>query len=442
MKRKRIRIHKISIPVNPQVEKDLEKLYPDENRLDLCREYYVGKLKRSFMICLAGSMLAILLVVQAKGDLSINEKGELIRGEYGEEAKEVEVQCVRDKEVQDFKIEVGAQLYDKEEIDEIYQNFRVALEQLVLGGNASLQEVTQDLYLCEKYEGYPFLLEWESENEEVIHKDGLVERKAEVLGKTSLTAKICYEEWEWQETFPVTVLPLELTEEERFRKELETLLQNTEQDSRTQKTLKLPEQWQGENLIWKEKSKNHSWVIGVIAVGVGVLVYGLADKDLHNNAEKRKRQMKREYPEVIHKLTLYLGAGMTIRGSFLKMAEEYATAKKKGKKESPVYEEILHVCRELQAGVSEGNAYEHFGKRTGVQEYIRLGTLLIQNLKKGNSMLLQRLREEAEKASLEQLQYGKILCEEAVTKLLFPMVLMLLVVMLMIMIPAFSGMGI
>ena len=51
-----------------------------------------------------------------------------------------------------------------------------------------------------------------------------------------------------------------------------------------------------------------------------------------------------------------------------------------GASKDPVLEEILYTCRELQAGVTETVAYEHFGKRAGVQEYICLCTLLQQAL--------------------------------------------------------------
>ena len=98
------------------------------------------------------------------------------------------------------------------------------------------------------------------------------------------------------------------------------------------------------------------------------------------------------------------------------------------------------VSLSLRSGISEGLAYEHFGKRAGLQEYIRLSALLAQNLKRGNSTLLERLREEAEKSGQERLQESKKMGEEAGTKLLVPMVLMLAVVMAVIMIPAFSNM--
>ena len=156
----------------------------------------------------------------------------------------------------------------------------------------------------------------------------------------------------------------------------------------------------------------------------------------------RKQQMKKEYPNVVHRLTLYLGAGMTVRNAFQRIVQEYEKDKQEKGRESLVYEEMSYACRKLRAGVSEGAAYEFFGRRTGLQEYIRLSTLLSQNVKRGNSELLNRLREETEKAAVEQLQYGKQLGEEAVTKLLLPMAMMLLAVMLMIIVPAFSSMGV
>jgi hypothetical protein len=70
---------------------------------------------------------------------------------------------------------------------------------------------------------------------------------------------------------------------------------------------------------------------------------------------------------------------------------------------------------------------------------VRLCTLLQQNLKKGNAAILDRLREEADRASRERLQNSRKLGEEASTKLLIPMVLMLLVIMIIIIIPAFSS---
>ena len=137
---------------------------------------------------------------------------------------------------------------------------------------------------------------------------------------------------------------------------------------------------------------------------------------------------KYQYPDMIHKLVLYLGAGLSIRSAFARLSDSYETA--------------LYAYRETEAGVPESVAYEHFGKRTGLQSYVKLAALLNQNLKRGTGTLFLRLEEEALQSSQERIQNGKKLGEEAGTKLLIPMVLMLGVVMLMIMIPAFTGLGI
>ena len=93
-------------------------------------------------------------------------------------------------------------------------------------------------------------------------------------------------------------------------------------------------------------------------------------------------------------------------------------------------------------GISESAAYENFGKRTGVREYIRLSTFLTQNVKKGSTQLLQQLREEARTAEVMRMQNARKLNEEASTKLLLPMMLLLLMVMILIMYPAFSNVGV
>ena len=74
-------------------------------------------------------------------------------------------------------------------------------------------------------------------------------------------------------------------------------------------------------------------------------------------------------------------------------------------------------------------------------EYAKLCGLLVQNLKKGNTALIRRMKEEAREAAEKNLQWRKAQGEEAGTKLLLPMSMMLLMVLVMLLLPAFSGMG-
>jgi len=173
--------------------------------------------------------------------------------------------------------------------------------------------------------------------------------------------------------------------------------------------------------------ENLPLVILGLSAAAAVGIFFLMDKDLFDQVKKRRELLQLTYPDLVHELALYLVAGMTIRSAFLRL----------GKK----YEYAAFACREMQAGQSEAVAYEHFGKRAGVREYVKLSALLCQNLKKGSNALMSRLEEEASASMESRIQSGKRLGEEAETKLLIPMVMLLAVVTLMIMIPAFSMMG-
>lgn len=167
----------------------------------------------------------------------------------------------------------------------------------------------------------------------------------------------------------------------------------------------------------------------LVLIGAGLftgLLYFLMDKDLSDRATKKRELRRMQYPDIVHKLVLYMGAGLSVRGCFEILSHEYDC--------------ILFACRDFQAGLLEPVVFERFGRRLGIGEYIRLGMLLGQNAKRGNSLLLERLEEEALNISKSKTKEAKILGEKAQTKLLVPMVLLLLVVMLFIMVPAFLEM--
>lgn len=135
----------------------------------------------------------------------------------------------------------------------------------------------------------------------------------------------------------------------------------------------------------------------------------------------------------MNKLTLYLGAGLNLRMVFQFLQEDVSHAKQR---KVHLERELLILINQWKAGVSEGQAYEALGRRIGENCYIRLMALLVQNYQKGNEGLLQVLQEEEESAFRERLDLAKKEGEEAGTKLLFPMLLLLVVVMCIVMAPA------
>ena len=93
----------------------------------------------------------------------------------------------------------------------------------------------------------------------------------------------------------------------------------------------------------------------------------------------------------------------------------------------------------MESGITEAESYERFGRRCGMQIYVKLGALLSQNLRKGAKGMNQILKTEASQAFEERKARARRLGEEAGTKLLAPMFLMLAVVLVIVIVPAFMS---
>lgn len=435
---KRVCIRRIPLFASAQVERDLECLYPGEGREQLKAKYYMKKISLSLAVILLGTIFGMLVRYNSQSGILLDEEGRISRGSYREGGAQVQLKTDSAQgRTGSFQIEVAPVLLTEDELQALFQELWDRLPEYILGENEALNRISSDLVLEENYGDYPFVLEWESHSPAVVGSTGRVYPVEEKVS-VEMAVRMAYGENIREGTLLLEVVPMDLTAEEQAYAELEDLLLQSEYDSRGEEVWNLPDEWRGEAVNWQQEVEDYSVVLWVLTIVTAVSVYAMSDQDLHRQQEQRKKRMQRDYPDIVHKMVLYVGAGMTTRGAFQKIAGDYEQ-KKGGSGLLPAYEEMLYACRELHSGVSEASAYEHFGKRTGLQEYIRLSTLLTQNLKKGNSALLERLREEADRAGEEQLQNCKRLGEEAGTKLLVPMVLMLLVVMVMIMIPAFSS---
>jgi hypothetical protein len=156
-------------------------------------------------------------------------------------------------------------------------------------------------------------------------------------------------------------------------------------------------------------------------------------------AKQRKEEFIREYPGMISKFTMLLATGTTVKNAWEKIVQNYEVQREQIGTQA-VYEEMLLTYREMQSGVSELEAYDKFGKRCGVALYIKFGAMLTQNLRKGSKGISDLLQMEAIQSFENRKSAAKRLGEEAGTKLLMPMLGMLLVVLVMVMVPAFLTM--
>ena len=91
----------------------------------------------------------------------------------------------------------------------------------------------------------------------------------------------------------------------------------------------------------------------------------------------------------------------------------------------------------MQDGVGESEAYTAFATSVSLTRYRTLIALLQQTLKSGGADIREQLNEQLNEAFSEQKRNARILGEKAGTRMLLPMFLMLAVVLVIILIPAF-----
>ena len=370
------------------------------------------------------------------------------RNDYGKGKKveELDVQIGNKKKKVRTSVEVSERQYSAKEVQELFSRIIRKMDRLILAGNETLDRVDEDLDLVTDIPGEPVKVSWELDRYDVMDIQGkLKEQNISEKGVlVKLNAVLTYTANEKEQASyqcVACVYPKKLSGEESTKKDVEEAIKKADTATKEKKKLILPEMLDTNELRYYQAFNERGPVITVMGMMIGILLYALQKQNIRKAEEERKKQMIEDYPEVISKLTLYLGAGMTVKKAWRKITEGYMK-EKEDENERYVYEEMRQTCHEMDSGVTEAEGYENFGRRCDLQIYIRLGALLSQNLRKGTKGLSELLKLESIQAFEERKARAKRLGEEAGTKLLLPMFLMLVVVLIIVIVPAFLTMQI
>lgn len=392
----------------------------------------------------AAGFLAVLLLA-ADGRNAARPVTELKRGDYGEGSitRMLRVMIDGEEAEEPLEITVGERRYSADEMRAVFDRAAQKLVPLILGENASLDQVRTDLELVTEIPGEPVEVMWELDRYDLINiygelnEENLRQESEGVL--VSLKAYLTYTEDESMqalETFAARLYPPELSGEEEAVAGVRDAILQEEANSKEEKNVFLPKEVNGRRVqLFEEKNLRGLYVLALGPL-ICVLLVCLQRQNEQKEREERERQMMLDYPEIVNKLTLLLGAGMTVKSAWQKIIQDYER-QKEARGIRFAYEEMTAACHEMQSGVTEMESYERFGKRCGLKAYRKLAALLNQNLRKGTRGLTELLGAEAEQAFEERKAVAKRRGEEAGTKLLAPMFLMLAMVLIIVIVPAF-----
>ncbi len=413
-----------------------------------------------WLLLLVINTLSFCLTFEREVDqIAISKEG------YGGEEKQVEFRLEKEDATEEVALTIRPRILTDDALKERWDEAFAYLEEHLKGENKALSKVDQNLDFSLDYERYPFDVEFRPEDYILIDGEGNLKNDRETLLAegyreqdllsgipTHVTVVLWYGEQSAKHTYDVIVYPKEEGDTERMFSGVVEYLKGREEKALYEEGFMVDTEVDGVHISRTDMG-------GISAFGVlitGGILIGLLllreQETKRQEKQKRKEHLLRCYPWFVNELVLLLGAGMQVKNIFATLIEEYerGTGVESGKgrrtKKVPVgdykedlIKELSVAKRSMELGISEEQTYYQLGRRLELPCYIRIMTLLEQNVRKGAKGLSAAFVQEELQALEERKNLAKRYGEEAGTKLLGPMILLLLVVMLMIMIPAFMN---
>ncbi|MCI8892110.1 MAG: hypothetical protein HFH34_12375 [Eubacterium sp.] len=398
--------------------------------------------KDAAKVMAVAGFLGLIICITEDHSQRIMTDGKLLRNQAGKDTESQELQLNVEGVVQDYpyQVEVKARKLQGEELDQLFINAAKEAEQKFLGENGSLDCINHDVSLPGTLQDGQIRAKWQFDQKNVINSDG--ELQAEGVDDMGVlviaTLTMSYDEDAREHSFGFYVYPKKQSHMERMLSDLAEYFEQEQENSKYQEFLKLPLEWNGKRLRWSQKTEHTYQIILLLGLVAAAVVYIQEEMKEQRKEQERREQLLKQYPDMVSKISLLLGAGMTLSSAWERIVLNYQRKlEQQHTKPEEVYEQMLAAYREMQDGVGELKVYERFGERCNTPQYRKFSMLVTQNLRKGAAGLRQSLEKEVADAFALRKNLAKKAGEEAGTKILLPMMLMLCIVMVIILVPAF-----
>jgi len=168
-------------------------------------------------------------------------------------------------------------------------------------------------------------------------------------------------------------------------------------------------------------------LMGVVTLWQGLLlviggcIAGLIGPSFWLDRMKRQRQrnFRRALPDALDVLVICLEGGLSLSAGLRRVSTELRTA------HPELASELAIVQREVQLGLTSGEALKKMGERSDLEEVRSLASVILQSERLGAS-LVKALRVHAESLRLKRYQRAEEKAAVAATMVLFPTLLFIL----------------
>ena len=191
-----------------------------------------------------------------------------------------------------------------------------------LGKNKSSDKVCKNLYLMKKVKGSMFVVSWFSDDEKIISEQGKVYgSRISKPQQVGLTAVIKYEAFKEKLRFNVIVTPVKKGNEQSIWDELDKLLSDAMEKTKSLRYFKLPEKVAGKKIKYGINRYEPLWKLTAIMAVMFIVVPYLLESMTKSKVSDREKQLKLAYPEMIEKFVLLVNAGLPVKNAWIRITE-------------------------------------------------------------------------------------------------------------------------
>lgn len=434
---------------NDRIMSSLRKILPTQDPVTSCMEFFDKRIALFALVMAGGALLALAGEASSINSHELLEGNLIKRNEPMGGSRDVRLKVRRecDEDREEVDIKVSDKGYSYGELMRMAGEAEEILNGIMLGDNPSVDEVSSDMSFVTSLEGYPFKITWRTSDPLLISSKGVIDQdRFEKLKESrniyegipvSIHRELTYEDFVQETDLAVRIYPENINNEMTLSRYVEELATENDKAGREDDYLKLPDEIDGKKLIYEEVKDKRSIILLILTVIISTGLYIREGEELKNKVKKREEELIGDYPGMVNKFLLFYSAGLTTRGIVAKLCREYRVSLDGGSRKRYLYEEMLICEGHMNEGMGEITAYEAFAQGLGIHKYRHFISLVTQAMGKGRSDLIIQLEREASDAFQDRKNRARELGEEAGTKLLFPMLMMLLTVLIVVMVPAF-----
>lgn len=406
----------------------------------------VGERKDRFVfgqICLlAFALLLGLAILIGSLIMAAGKPGDihLTRNSFGEGDREVPLILSQDGKDQEYMLHIGEQEISDKEKDRILTAFFADLAAVMAGDNPSLNDVSLDLRFPASIKGYPFSISYQPEDIDLVGTDGSLGPDTRALApgdsrKTRIVVKVVYEDLARTHTYTL-LLKARTTPDRTGLEKVQNELEAREADSRENEDLVLPAYLEGSRVKLADGGFPFPGLTFLLLVTIVLIVF--RHISLKEKARSSQEEAESDFPLIVHLFALLMGAGLSFSSSLVRINHYYRSGRlMTGQRKA--FNRLILLEDRLRDGVGVQEALKTWASSFSFPGYRRLALILSQCLSKGQREAVTMMEKEEEQAFRETIERARSRGEQARTRLLFPMIVLLAATMILIMFPAMAA---